>query len=168
VATGVWWAGQALGKGNWAVGPVPAPFAPSEHPAVSRGCLCSCLPLLLLLLLSDPAATLHHPRLWDPKPAGRGLMGPPPWWDLSPALAMRLHLLSSLSGRGLAWQAGDCRWLAGESRFGIHWDCVAWEGLAARCGSHSMSVGMGKGTGNPSEGSLAGSGHRRTPWSVAS
>lgn len=41
-------------------------------------------------------------------------MGPPPWWDLSPALAMRLHLLASLSGGGLAWRAGDRRWLAGE------------------------------------------------------
>ncbi|KAI2554525.1 retinoid X receptor alpha, partial [Homo sapiens] len=39
-------------------------------------------------------------------------MGPPLWWDLSPALAMRLHLLASLSGGGLAWRAGDRRWLA--------------------------------------------------------
>uniref|UniRef100_A0A2I3NHX7 Retinoic acid receptor RXR n=2 Tax=Cercopithecidae TaxID=9527 RepID=A0A2I3NHX7_PAPAN len=39
-------------------------------------------------------------------------MGPPLWWDLSPALAMRLHLLASLSGSGLAWRARDRRWLA--------------------------------------------------------
>lgn len=43
-------------------------------------------------------------------------MGPPSWWELSPALTMRLRLLASFSGGGLAWRAGDHRWLAGEGR----------------------------------------------------
>lgn len=77
------------------------------------------------------AATLHRPRPRDPEPAGRVLWGPPPWWDLPPALAMRLHLLASLSGGGLAWRAGDRRWLAGERGFPGHPEaarCVAGEG----------------------------------------
>lgn len=76
-------------------------------------------------------ATLHPRRPWDPEPVGRGLMGPPPWWDLSPTLAMRLQLLASLSGGGLAWRAGDHRWLAGES-----WDWWAW-------GQPGLGVGSG-------------------------
>lgn len=63
-------------------------------------------------------AALHRRRPWDPEPEGRGLMGPPPWWDLSPTLTMRLHLLASLSGGGLAWRPGDHRWLAGEAGTG--------------------------------------------------
>lgn len=54
-------------------------------------------------------------------------MGPPPWWDLSPAVTMRLHLLASLSGGGLAWRPGDRRWLAGEDQ--VWWALgVAWPG----------------------------------------
>lgn len=63
---------------------------------------------------------LHRRRLRGPEPADPGLTGPSPWWDLSPALAMRLHLLASLSGGGLAWRAGDRRWLAGEGQLGGH------------------------------------------------
>lgn len=74
---------------------------------------------------------LHRRRLRDPEPAGPGLLGPSPWWDLSPALAMRLHLLASLSGGGLAWRAGDRRWLAGEGQ--IWWALGAvWPG-GRRC-----------------------------------
>lgn len=51
-------------------------------------------------------------------------MRPPLWWDLSPALAMRLQLLASLSGGGLAWRAGDRRWLAGRARLG--WERGCW------------------------------------------
>lgn len=70
-------------------------------------------------------------------------MGPPLWWDLSPALAMRLHLLASLSGSGLAWRARDRRWLAGEGQ--VWWPLhVAWEGacvLPWECGTHGRSAG---------------------------
>lgn len=68
---------------------------------------------------------LHRRRLRDPEPVGRGLMGLPPWWDLSPAVTMRLHLLASLSGGGLAWRPGDRRWLAGEDQVWWHW---GWHG----------------------------------------
>lgn len=67
------------------------------------------------------ATMLHRRRLRAPEPVGHGLTGPSPWWDLSPALTMRLHLLASLSGGGLAWRAGDNRWLAGEGQV-----CWAW------------------------------------------
>lgn len=80
-----------------------AQLPPEAHPACCLSLPGSC-----------SLTKLHRLRLWDPEPAGRGLMGPPPWWDLSPALTMRLRLLASLSGGGLAWQAGDHRWLAGE------------------------------------------------------
>lgn len=63
-------------------------------------------------------------------------MGPPPWWDLSPTLAMRLHLLASLSGGGLAWRAEDHRWLAGEG-----WDCGSGGSPAWVCGHRILGWG---------------------------
>ena len=108
MVTGVWVrvvGRAALGKGNSAVpadsqlpGGDTGPPGPPSSPASAAS--------------SSTVRHRHRPR--DPEPAGRGLMGPPPWWDLSPALAVRLHLLASLSGGGLAWQAGDLRWPAGE------------------------------------------------------
>lgn len=122
MATGVWmrvvgWAG--LGKGelaHWA----------SVSTTCSQWQLLAETPVLLGLGPLPGSrclrtVTLHRPWLWDPEPAGQGLMAPPPWWDLSPTLAMRLHFLASLSGGGLAWRAGDPRWLAGEGR-----DWRAW------------------------------------------
>lgn len=106
------------------------------------------LPACCLCLLGSCSLTkLHRLRLWDPEPPGRGPMGPPPWWDLSPALTMRLRLLASLSGGGLAWRAGDHRWLAGE---GGVWCGV--EDLVAGC----RSCAQGEGLGTTGEGSLSG------------
>lgn len=92
----------------------------------------------LSLLGSCSLTKLHRLRLWDPEPAGQGLMGPPTWWDLSPALTMRLRLLASLSGGGLAWRAGDHRWLAGEGRV-----CCSSGDLAAWCKSFGEREGLG-------------------------
>uniref|UniRef100_A0A9L0K5I1 Retinoic acid receptor RXR n=2 Tax=Equus TaxID=9789 RepID=A0A9L0K5I1_EQUAS len=81
-------------------------------------------------------------------------MGPPPWWDLSPALAMRLHLLASLSGGGLAWRAGDRRWLADFS------SQVNSSSLSSPTGRGSMAApslhpslgpGMGSSLGSPGQ-----------------
>lgn len=119
-----------------------AQLPPEAHPACC-----------LFLPGSCSLTKLHRLRLWDPEPTGRGLMGPPPWWDLSPALTMRLRLLASLSGGGLAWQAGDHRWLAGEGRvwYGVE-DLIAGfrscvrgerEGLPTGEGSLSGFKGLG-------------------------
>lgn len=129
---GVWVrvvARRALGKGNWAAGPPAlAPLAPGVCPVASqRPAFCHSPSRLLL---PDPAATLHRLGLWGPPPGGRGPMGPPLWWDLSPAVATRLHLLASLSGGGLAWRTGDRRWLAGEGKVG--W-ALGLQGLGGPC-----------------------------------
>lgn len=112
------------------------------------------------------ATMLHRQRLREPEPAGPGLMGPSPWWDLSPALAMRLHLLASLSGGGLAWRAGDRRWLAGEGR--VWWALGAVWPAGCRClafgvwSSWQVCLGPGLGAGRHGVCPLrAGCGHRR-------
>ncbi|MEJ1271778.1 retinoid X receptor gamma [Cricetulus griseus] len=106
---------------------------------------------------------LHRLRLWDPEPAGRGLMGPPPWWDLSPALTMRLRLLASFSGGGLAWQAGDHRWLADFSTQ------VNSSSLSSPTGRGSMAApslhpSLGPGIGSP----LGSPGQLHSPISTLS
>lgn len=98
--------------GRWERGTRPLCWVPSSDraagptgpPSPAAAAAAACRP-----------TTLRRWRLRDPEPLGRGLMGPPPWWDLSPSLDMRLHLLGSLSGGGLAWRAGDHGWLAGEA-----------------------------------------------------
>lgn len=138
------------GKGNSALGS-QVPLVPDERPAAWRS---PALPgLLPHRHPPHGAATLHRRRLRDPEPAGRGPMGPSPWWDLSPALAMRLHLLASLSGGGLG-RAGGRRWLAGEGQVcwalgGMAWGCGV---LPTGCGAH------GRSSGRPG----AGHGHRHT------
>lgn len=119
VVTGVWVrvVGRA-GPGkeelrHWAA---RSPPAPDELPAAPRRAPWQSWPPSLLGSSAHRGAMLHRRRLRDPEPVGRGLMGPSPWWDLSPALTMRLHLLASLSGGGLAWRPGDRRWLAGEGQ----------------------------------------------------
>lgn len=153
MVTGVWArvGGRAvLGKGNLAFWRVPsrlaetlASRAPSQAPAAG----------------SPTMLQRQGPR--DPGPAGRGPVGPPPWWDLSPALAMRLHLLASLSGGGLAWRAGDRRWLAGRAGpgvgglwgpgglggarvspagFGAPGGCLGWAGAGEESGAGARRV----------------------------
>ena len=89
-------------------------------------------------------------------------MGTAPWWDLSPALAVRLHLLASLSGGGLAWRAVDRRWLAGRAGpgaggvlwgpgdlggarvspegFGAPGGCLGWAGAGEESGAGARRV----------------------------
>lgn len=111
------------------------------------------------------AAMLHRRRLRGPEPADPGLTGPSPWWDLSPALAMRLHLLASLSGGGLAWRAGDRRWLAGEGQLGGHCEQCGL-GVPASCSGvgSSWQACLGPGLGAGRHGAClpkAGRGHGR-------